>query len=198
VCGNIEVRLTGVPEHHKKMIKKRLAPGIYATMINSLTGDRFVICLENDKPVAKKIVTMHDSYDGNPVSFDLSQESDGSIRLIDLAPAIVDLTREDSQKVYFVDEIERSLHSLLIEKLIKIYFDSCSEESRSQLIFTTHNLTLMDQKLFRRDEMWAMERTLSGGATLFPFSDFQDIRYDKDVRKSYLQGRLGGVPNIDT
>jgi hypothetical protein len=44
--------------------------------------------------------------------------------------------------------------------------------------------------------MWAMERTLSGESTLFPFSDFQDIRYDKDIRKSYLQGRLGGVPNI--
>ena len=54
----------------------------------------------------------------------------------------------------------------------------------------------MDQKLFRRDEMWVAERDQDGCSTLQAFSDYKDVRYDKDLRKSYLQGRLGGIPNL--
>ena len=55
---------------------------------------------------------------------------------------------------------------------------------------------LMDQQLLRRDEMWVAERDNSGASSLFSFSEYKDVRYDKDLRKSYLQGRLGGIPRI--
>ncbi len=56
---------------------------------------------------------------------------------------------------------------------------------------------LMDQKLFRRDEMWITERDRLGASTLVSFAKYGDgIRFDKDVQKSYLQGRLGGIPRI--
>lgn len=55
---------------------------------------------------------------------------------------------------------------------------------------------LMDQQLLRRDEMWVAERKPAGVSTLISFSEFKDVRYDKDIRKSYLQGRLGGTPRI--
>jgi hypothetical protein len=54
----------------------------------------------------------------------------------------------------------------------------------------------MDQELLRRDEMWVAERDASGASSLWSFSDFKEVRYDKDIRKSYLQGRLGGVPRL--
>ena len=54
----------------------------------------------------------------------------------------------------------------------------------------------MDQDLLRRDEKWVVERKRDGSTDLYSFSDFKDVRYDKDIRKSYLQGRLGGIPNI--
>jgi hypothetical protein len=54
----------------------------------------------------------------------------------------------------------------------------------------------MDQDLLRRDEIWITERTESSGSSLTSFSTFKDVRYDKDIRKSYLQGRLGGVPRV--
>jgi hypothetical protein len=54
----------------------------------------------------------------------------------------------------------------------------------------------MDQQLLRRDEMWVAERKPTGVSTLVSFSDYKDVRYDKDIRKSYLQGRLGGIPRI--
>ena len=54
----------------------------------------------------------------------------------------------------------------------------------------------MDQQLLRRDEMWVAERDASGASSLLSFSEYKDVRYDKDIRKSYLQGRLGGIPRI--
>jgi len=54
----------------------------------------------------------------------------------------------------------------------------------------------MDQSLLRRDEMWVTERAVSGVSGLLSFSEYRDVRYDKNIRKSYLQGRLGGVPRM--
>ena len=63
-------------------------------------------------------------------------------------------------------------------------------------MLTTHDVLLMDQQLLRRDEMWVTERDSSGASKLVPFSDYKDVRYDKDIRKYYLQGRMGGIPKI--
>ena len=100
------------------------------------------------------------------------------------------------QKVYVIDEIDRSLHPLLIRQLLEEYLSNCSTETRTQLLLTTHNVMLMDQQLLRRDEMWVAERDGVGVSSLFSFSEYKDIRYDKDIRKSYLQGRMGGIPRI--
>ena len=100
------------------------------------------------------------------------------------------------KKVYVIDEVDRSLHTLLIRRLLEGYLAKCSHNSRSQLLFTTHNVLLMDQDLLRRDEMWISERNAQGISSLLSFSEYKDVRYDKDIRKSYLQGRLGGIPRI--
>lgn len=80
--------------------------------------------------------------------------------------------------------------------MIDAYLTKCSPETRAQLLFTTHDVLLMDQQLLRRDEMWVTERDIFGNSNLLSFSEYKDVRYDKDIRKSYLQGRLGGVPRI--
>ena len=76
-----------------------------------------------------------------------------------------------------------------------LYLAACSPKSRTQLLFTTYDVLLMDQHILRRDEMWVTERGLDGASSLSSFSDY-DLRFDKDIRKSYLQGRLGGIPRI--
>ena len=95
-----------------------------------------------------------------------------------------------------IDEVNRSLHPLLTRKLIEMYLASCSPNKKSQLLLTTHDVLLMDQSLLRRDEMWIAERDADGASSLISFSEFVNMRYDKDIRKSYLQGRLGGIPKI--
>ena len=164
--------------------------------VRAPNNERFIVTRKGDKLVAKKLVTYHPRADGKEAKFEIRQESDGSLRVIDLLPAFLELSLQDSKKVYVIDEIDRSLHTLLTRRLLEAYLANCSAETRSQLLITTHDVLLMDQQLLRRDEMWVTERDVSGASKLISFNEYKDVRKDKDVRKSYLQGRLGGIPHI--
>lgn len=156
----------------------------------------FLVTRKNGELITKKMVSFHPKLDGTEAKFEIFQESDGSQRVINLLPAFLKLSAQTSPKVYVIDEIDRSLHPLLIRQLLEAYLASCSTKTRTQLLLTTHDVMLMNQQLLRRDEMWVAERDNSGASSLFSFSEYKEVRYDKDLRKSYLQGRLGGIPRI--
>jgi len=185
-----------VPDSLKTKLQSELNEGMTVRLLTEPINERFVVTRKNGELVAKKLVTYHGKADGTEIKFDIRQESDGSQRVIDLLPAFLDIAAPKSKKVYVIDEVDRSLHTLLTRQLLDAYLGSCSQESRSQLLFTTHDVLLMDQQLLRRDEMWVAERDGAGGSSLCSFSEYKDVRYDKDIRKSYLQGRLGGIPRI--
>jgi len=157
--------------------------------------DDFLITKKKGKLIAKKMVTYHSKTGIGSMKFTMPQESDGTRRIIDLLPAFLSMSQPNSKKVYIIDEIGRSLHTLIIKKLIESFLSRCVG-SHSQLLFTTHDVLLMSQQLLRRDEMWVTERNDDGSTEMRSFSDYKDVRYDKDIRKSYLQGRLGGIPRI--
>ncbi len=192
--GSEEIPLENLPL--PEPLKTELQEEVKAGKSVRLTEENIVITREDGELVAKRLVAFHPKSDGTEVRFEIYQESDGSQRVIDLLPAFLDLSAQTPQLVYIIDEIDRSLHPLLIRQLLEMYLDSCSEKTRTQLLLTTHNVMLMDQQLLRRDEMWATERDEAGVSSLFSFSEYKDVRYDKDIRKSYLQGRMGGIPHI--
>ncbi len=196
--GSEEVSFDNTPftESLKTKLQEEVNEGATVRVVAEPINERFVVTRKSGDLIAKKVVAYHRKKDGREAKFELHQESDGTQRLIDLLPAILDLSVNASKKVYVIDEIDRSLHTLLIRKLLEEYLAMCTTTSRMQLLFTTHDLLLMDQQLLRRDEMWAVERDITGFSLLFSFSEFKDVRYDKDIRKSYLQGRLGGIPRI--
>lgn len=186
-----------IPESLRSRLQSEMGEGEVARLYDRTPGERFLILRDNGSLIAQRMVSYHQAVSGGECRFELSQESDGTLRIMDLLPAFVDLSRPGSKGVYVIDELDRSLHTLVTEHLIGLYLTSCSESSRSQLLFTTHDLLLMDQELFRRDEMWVTERDRVGASTLVSFAEYgDDVRYDKDIRKSYLQGKLGGVPRI--
>ncbi len=158
--------------------------------------DRLFAMNRDGELVLSRLVSYHATMDGTEERFQMRQESDGTQRVIQLLPAFLHLSTDQAAKVYVIDELDRSLHTHLTRGLLEGYLDSCSESSRSQLLFTTHDFMLMDQDLLRRDEMWVTERDDRGITKLYSFSDFKDVRYDKDIRKSYLLGRMGGVPRL--
>jgi AAA15 family ATPase/GTPase len=119
----------------------------------------------------------------------LNEESDGTQRLLQLLPA---LHWAKNRGVYFIDEIDRSMHPLLIWKFVEAFLAACNSQ-KSQLIVTTHESNLLDLDLLRRDEIWFAEKDATLSTHLYSLSDFK-IRKDLEIRKHYLTGRFGAVP----
>ncbi len=186
---------SSIPGQLKIVLQKNIKEGESISLANN-DNERLVVTKENGTLVVKKLVTYHTDTNGKAIKFEIYQESDGSIRLIDLLPAFIGASSRNTGSVYVIDEIDRSLHTLLTSRLINMYLASCSVESRSQMLLTTHDISLMDRRIFRRDEIWATDKDVSGNSILIPFCIYKDIRFDKDIRKSYLLGRMGGIPRI--
>ncbi|MCB2186018.1 MAG: ATP-binding protein [Deltaproteobacteria bacterium] len=185
-----------IPDGFKTMLMEDFKRGNTVKLLGGPFKEASLVTSEAGEMVTKKLFAYHAKDDGTEAKFELCQESDGSQRVIDLLPTFLDLADHLSRKVYIIDEIDRSLHTLLTRSLLEAYLGTCSTETRSQLLFTTHDVLLMDQQLLRRDEMWVAERDSRGASNLYSFAEYKDVRYDKDIRKSYLQGRLGGIPRI--
>jgi len=157
--------------------------------LRSARGGELIISKENDKTYVKQLKLEHKGRNGIIKRFDLEEESDGTIRLLDFIPAFKDLISKG--KVFFIDEIERSIHPLLIKELLRKFISD--KESTGQLIFTTHESNLLDQDLFRQDEIWFAEKDTNGVTDLYSLSDFKEHK-TIDIRKGYLNGRYGSIP----
>lgn len=192
---SVPVGNLNLPDSLRTLLEEDVKEGMSVRLMLD-RNERMVITRKDGDLLAKKLVTFHPTADGGRVQFEMAQESDGSQRVIDLLPAFLELSSSPSHKVYVIDEVDRSLHTLLTRRLLDAYLSTCAPGTRSQLLLTTHDVLTMDQDLLRRDEMWVAERQRSGASRLFSFSDFKNVRSDKDIRKSYLQGRLGGVPKL--
>ena len=148
-----------------------------------------IIVKENDNIWVKKLMIEHTGRNEKTNLFNLEEESDGTVRLLDFVPAFRDITT--SNKVIVIDEIERSIHPLLIKKLVKKF--SLDEKAKGQLIFTTHESNLLDQEIFRQDEIWFVEKDKNGATDLYSLNDFKEHK-TIDIRKGYLNGRYGSIP----
>lgn len=165
-------------------------------LFRSPRGERFSVFRKEGELMASRLVTYRKSREGKKVPFETRDESDGTRRLFDLAPVLHDLDAPGCRRVYVVDELDRSMHTQLTEALLGHYCSTRSKNTRTQFIFTTHDVLLIDQRLLRRDEMWFIERGEHGETLLESLADYKDVRNDKDVRKAYLEGRFSGLPKI--
>lgn len=142
---------------------------------------------------AYKLMTKHKIKNSNEFAlFEINEESDGTQRIMDLIPAITELSKE--HKVFIIDEINRSLHPNLTYKLFELFFNE-SANIKSQLICTTHESELLNQKLFRKDEIWFVKKNRCGESSIYSLEEFRP-RKDKDIRTGYLKGRFEGIPNF--
>lgn len=177
----------------KEELKKSIGEK-QSTFVVTPEGVRFSVTRLHGDLHVDRIYTRHLSPGGNPVLFELSHESEGTQRFIDLLPAFFEMVRPGRPKVFVIDELDRSLHTQLARHLVRSYLLAMGPTARSQLIFTTHDVTLLDQDLLRRDEVWFMEKSPWHASMMQPLSSFEGIRYDRDIRRSYLDGTFGGVP----
>lgn len=98
-------------------------------------------------------------------------------------------------KTMVVDELETSLHTLLVKYIVNLFNDHEINRNNAQLIFTTHDANTLDLDIFRRDQIFFIEKDLRGVSDLYPLTDFSP-RKDENIRKGYLQGRYGAIPFV--
>lgn len=158
---------------------------------------RFRVALKGDNLVVHRMTLEHDNGTNTPVRLKWSDESDGTKAAARLLELVSVLAAKGARGVLMIDEIDRSFHTELSRALIRGFLNTCEPDSRAQLIFTTHDLLLMDPQILRRDEIWLIEKDHRGQTSATALSDYEGARKDADLRKSYLQGRFGGVPALD-
>ena len=142
--------------------------------------------------MSTEIFAGHRAKQGFTVQFQLGQESDGTRRLFVLAPIMLDFLREDNDRVYVIDELERKLHPKLSFLILHMFLKN-SGVKPSQLIVTTHETQILDLGLLRTDEIWFAEKDALGASSLFSLEEFTP-RPSGDVRNEYLRGRFGATP----
>lgn len=123
--------------------------------------------------------------------FELHDESEGTQRLYGLIAPVLDCLREG--RVLVVDELDSSLHTLLVRRLIAMFQTPELNPHGAQLIFSTHDTSLLDHTLFRRDQIWFTEKDADQATRLYPLTDFSP-RKQEAWERGYLAGRYGAVP----
>jgi predicted ATPase len=123
--------------------------------------------------------------------FELHDESEGTQRLYGLIAPVLDCLREG--RVLVVDELDSSLHTLLVRRLITMFQTPGLNPNGAQLIFSTHDTSLLDHTLFRRDQIWFTEKDADQATRLYPLTDFSP-RKQEAWERGYLAGRYGAVP----
>lgn len=193
---DVDFEKLGIPQDLQQLIKSDLTKSGKSESFGSLRfgEDLYLITNVNGQIIAKKLTTMHTRIDDEETEyFSLVDESDGTKRIFDYIPLILDLIQ--GEKVFVIDEMERSLHPNLMRKLLYLFY-KYSNTITTQLILTTHESTLMDQDLLRRDEIWLMEKNEQGVSSLERLDEKFSLRFDKELEKDYLKGVFGGVPHF--
>ena len=159
------------------------------TTRNRFTDDVVNVVFEDGNIYLKTLVAVHRNLDGSDVEISLHDESDGTRRLIEYMPLLYAIIQKDM--VYVVDEIERSIHPIMIKDIVRKLSESTT--AKGQLIFTTHESGLLDQNIFRPDEIWFAQKDAEQATQLYPLSDF-NIHKTANIENGYLNGRYGGIP----
>ncbi len=137
-----------------------------------------------------ELTTFHRRNPSLPFDFN-TEESEGTKILFKIMLTVMDVVRNN--KVMFLDEVETSLHTRLVEYLINLFHNSRS----AQLVFTTHNTHLLDMTRFRKDQIFFVNKREDGSSDLYSLFDYKDFREKMDLEKAYLQGRFDAVPYIN-
>lgn len=160
-----------------------------AIMLRSTEGHSMYIIELHGEDVLCKTLKFNHKYSNS--LFSLDDESDGTIRLLDLLEILL-TKKEDS--VYVVDEVSRCLHPLLTKKFVRDFLDM-ADKRNIQLIVTTHESEIMDLELLRQDEIDFVKRNIDGTSSIYGLEQF-GARFDKRIRKAYLEGQYDAVPHL--
>lgn len=151
------------------------------------------------KATSQTIMTMHQKFDpqGNFISlesFDLdNQESEGTKKIFSIAVLLIDTLKKGNTLIF--DEFDARLHPLMSKAIVEMFNSQQTNHKNAQLIFMTHDTNLLNNKLFRRDQIWFTEKNKYGATDLYSLVEYK-IRNDASFESDYIKGKYGAVPFI--
>ncbi|HBQ5786801.1 TPA: ATP-binding protein [Klebsiella pneumoniae subsp. pneumoniae] len=154
---------------------------------------KIVISNMKDKDIFD-VTTVHYNDKGEPVSFSLEEESHGTQKLFSLAGPWLDAL--DNGYVLFIDELHDTLHPKLVSFLVNLFNSPDTNKKGAQLIFSTHETSILNQSIFRRDQVWFCEKNELSETNLYPLTDFSPRKGRENLEAAYLDGRYGALPFI--
>jgi AAA15 family ATPase/GTPase len=140
------------------------------------------------------IKTVHRSLDGRAVSFDFRDESDGTQKFFAFAGPWLDALKNGF--VLVIDELHDNLHPKMVQFLVQLFHNSETNQKNAQLVFTTHETSILNQDVFRRDQIWFCEKDDKQSTRLYPLTDFKPRKERENLEASYLAGRYGALPYL--
>jgi|AntRauTorcE11898_2_1112593.scaffolds.fasta_scaffold06631_2 AAA15 family ATPase/GTPase len=172
------------------------------------TEEELINIISNLRSLAKKnpkrdeLITWHNMFNEDdiltksvPFDFD-REESEGTKKFIHLLGPWYDSLKNG--KVLLVDELDSRLHTLLTLKLVQLFHKN--NQSNAQIIFAAHDTNLLDKTIFRRDQIWFVEKNQFGSSELYSLSDFKSssVRKNTAFEKNYMMGKYGAIPYIES
>lgn len=210
VCKILSSYDTGITdyaivENTNEMVKSQIPDDVYKTILTELMNakkkglppsiilrgghDLLFIQLDDNENIVSQTVQFFHA--GSNSRFGMGEESDGTIRLMDLLTILFDQTKE---KVYIIDEIDRCLHPQLTAKFVEDFL-YLARQRNTQLIVTTHESSLLDFDILRKDEIWFVNKE-NGSSKMYPLENFPDQRFDKKIETAYKEGVYKAKPNF--
>lgn len=147
---------------------------------------------------SRNLSTVHQKYDEEgksigEVPFDFFDESDGTQQIFALSGPIIDSLEQGNTLV--IDELDSNLHPLVCRYVLKMFNSSDKNKNAAQLVFTTHDTSLLDEDLLRKDQVWFTQKDKTGATEVFSLADLGE-RSNLNFAKRYLEGRYGALPYI--
>ncbi|MDP2227733.1 MAG: ATP-binding protein [Moraxellaceae bacterium] len=140
------------------------------------------------------VKTVHVTKSGYRVEFELDEESDGTRKIFAFAGPWIDVLKNGH--VMFIDELHDNLHPKIVQFLVQLFHSTETNPKNAQLIFTTHDTSVLNQEVFRRDQIWFCEKDEAQATTLYPLTDFSPRKGRENLEAAYLAGRYGALPYL--
>ena len=162
-------------------------------LIKEAGGGRLLAYFKDGDLAFRRLNAAHE-ISGKEYLIPLEEESTGTKKIIDLAPAIIDLLLSKKNCVYVIDAIDHGLHMEINYWLVRRFLENVNSNTRKQLIFTSQDTNLLRRAGLRRDEIWFVERRRNSPSQLVNAVEFKGLRIDSSLQKLYEEGRLGALP----
>ena len=180
-----------IPEELLRESRVNLKPGQIRIFSTKDHNQYLLIKEKSNELTIKELMTHHRGAESD-CWMELAEESDGTKRLTDLLPILINAAM-NKNTVFVVDELDRSLHPMLTKFFVCTFLDI---SQNTQMIFTAHEKGLQDQNVFRKDEIWYLEKNDQGYSELRSLAEYKDIRKDLDLERGYMAGRFGALPIV--